>query len=402
MKSKPRILIVDDEKSIANMLQKALGASGYEAEVVYRGEDALRRVRESPPDLILLDVMMPEMDGYEVCRALKGDAKTAIIPIIMTTALTDRKERHEGMAAGADDYLTKPIDSVDLVLRVGNAVRMKALYDDLQHSYAQLRDLEALRDHLVHLIVHDMRTPLQGILGYLQLLEARADSKGREYLRQAQESGAILTRLTEDLLSVHQMQSGQIELRPTPVALGEVWAEARSALAAMATMQDVELVESIPEDCAPLQVDRDLIRRVLLNLVGNALKYAPRGGRIEIRVEEVARLARKPAGNGAAERAEACSPPPGDGAAAEPAGEAAAPSWTVVSVQDNGPGILPEYHEKIFEKFGVVEAMQVGSRRSTGLGLTFCKLAVEAHGGRIGVESDKDQGCTFWFALPRV
>src|SRR5262245_16527822 len=110
MTPKPKILIVDDEKPIAHMLQKGLSAAGYDAEVVYRGEDALRRVRTDPPDLILLDVMMPEMDGYEVCRALKSDSKTAIIPIIMTTALSDRKERHEGMAAGADDYLTKPID----------------------------------------------------------------------------------------------------------------------------------------------------------------------------------------------------------------------------------------------------------------------------------------------------
>ena len=388
MKAKPKILIVDDEKPIAHMLQKGLTAAGYEAFVVYRGEDALQRVRTEPPDLILLDVMMPEMDGYEVCRALKSDARTAIIPIIMTTALSDRKERHEGMAAGADDYLTKPIDSVDLVLRVGNAVRMKSLYDDLQRSYGQLRDLEALRDHLVHLIVHDMRTPLQGILGYLQLLETRADPKGLEYLKQAQASGAMLTRLTDDLLSVHQMENGQIELRQTPATLADIWAEVCVTLAPMATLQEVTFVADIPDTIPPLEMDRDLIRRVLINLVANALKYAPQGGAIEIRTEPSAVLARPAAGDG--------------GAAALARDERELIEWIVVSVQDYGPGIPAEYHEKIFEKFGVVEAMQVGARRSTGLGLTFCKFAVEAHGGRIGVESAQDQGCLFWFALPRL
>ena len=386
MKTKARILVVDDEKPISHMLERSLSAAGYDVEVSHRGSDALARIRKHPPDLMLLDVMMPEMDGYEVCRIVKGDPRTAIIPIIMVTALADRKERHEGMAAGADDYLTKPIDPIDLVLRVGNAVRMKALYDDLQRSYGQLSDLEALRDHLVHLIVHDMRTPLQGILGYLQLLEIQASKKQKQYLRQAQESGELLTRLTDDLLSVHQIENGQIELRRTTATVGELWGEARSALTSTATMQGVEMVSSIPPEDFTLSVDRDLIRRVLLNLVGNALKYTPRGGRIRVSAREVKRVGKGLPGSLPVVRA-TDEQPPG--------------SWVVISVQDTGPGIPKDYYEKIFEKFGVVEAMQVGARRSTGLGLTFCKLAVEAHGGRIGVKSEVAQGCTFWFALPR-
>jgi signal transduction histidine kinase len=260
---------------------------------------------------------------------------------------------------------------------------MKSLYDDLQRSYGQLRELEALRDHLVHLIVHDMRTPLQGILGYLQLLERGADEKQRRFLRQAQENGEILARLTEDLLTVHQMENGQLVLDCTPASVGDLCTEVCSALAGLAKMQEVDLVSEVPPGQVQVVADRGLLRRVLLNLVGNALKFTPAKGRVELSAREV----------GADVQAAGTSPEPGfEAPAAEP--------WILVTVRDTGPGIPREYHDKIFEKFAVVDTMQPGGRRSTGLGLTFCKLAVEAHGGRIGIQSDVSQGCTMWFMMP--
>ncbi len=375
-KQAAKILVAEDDQHISRMLKDYLSAAGYDVSVVHRGHDAIDFVQKTPPDLILLDVMMPGIDGFEVCRRLKAAPETAIIPIIMTTALADRDKRLQGISAGADDYLTKPIDPKDLMLRVGNAVRMKSLYNDLERSFSQLRDVENLRDNLMHLIVHDLRSPIQSILGYLDLVKKTATDKQARYIGEAQESGRILERLISDLLTVHQLESGKIDIKCQDTRIGSIWSEAKPALSGIASMRKVEMVSFIPPDAFPIYADPNLVRRVVINLVDNALKFTPSGGRVEISAREV----HKSAG----QQPEASTQN----------------SWAVVSVQDTGPGIPPEYYTKIFEKFGTVQARQAGARSSTGLGLAFCKLAIEAHGGRIGVQSQVGVGSMFWFALP--
>ena len=135
------------------------------------GKQALEQVSELPPDVILLGVVMPEMNGYEVCRRIKENPATAPIPVLIVTALSDRDEKLQGIDAGASDFLTKPIDTRDVILRVRNAIDTKHLFDQLQDSYEGLKELETLRDDLTHMIIHDMRSPLTGISGYLQLVK---------------------------------------------------------------------------------------------------------------------------------------------------------------------------------------------------------------------------------------
>ena len=359
------VLVVDDEATNRELLCDLLSIHGYETAEAEDGESALQQVGSCEPDTILLDVMMPGLDGFEVCRRLKADPATAPIPVLLVTALAGRQDRLTGIEAGANDFLTKPIDSQDVVLRVRNAVRLKRLYDQVRESYEKLRDLEHLRDNLTHMIVHDMRSPLTGLAGHLQLFEMDAAGKlnddDREDLQNALTAANMLTDMVSSLLDVSRLESGEMPLGRSMNNLADVVTGAIENLGVL--VRKCEVIREAPAEQVDAFCDADVTRRIVANLVANALKFAPEGGEVRIRVSR-------------------------DDSAAR------------IAVSDNGPGIPPEYLERIFEKFGQVDTRKTGTRYSTGLGLTFCKLATEAQGGDIGVQSVLGQGSTFSFTLP--
>jgi len=317
------------------------------------------------PHAILLDIMMPEMDGFEGCRQLKANPATAPIPVLMITALSFREDRLKGIEVGASDFLSKPVDTRDVELRTRNAIHSKQLYDRLQDSFQQLQKLELLRDNLTHMIVHDMRSPLQGITGHLELLEmSLGESLGEDDKSSLQSTIASAQKLVEmisSLLDVSRMEAGQMPLNREVCDLGKVAEEAVKLLGGLFTQSPV-VIERSPEG-SELICDKEIMQRIISNLLGNAAKYAPRGSEIRLSIQRL-------------------------------------PDTLRVSVIDRGPGIPPEYHSVIFEKFGQAGLDARRTAYSTGLGLTFCKLAVEQHGGQIGVESEPGKGSTFWFTLP--
>lgn len=359
------VLVVDDEEVNREMLRDMLESKGYRVTEAVDGEQSLQLVAKEPPDVILLDVMLPGMDGFAVCRQLKEDPHTAQIPILLITALTERRYRLTGIEAGADDFLSKPIDTQDVILRVRNAVYTKHLFDQLQENYQQLRELETLRDNLTHMIVHDLRSPLMGVIGYLELISMRTegtlDAKTAEDLKKAIDIAGSFSRMITSLLDVSRLEAGEMPLHIMQCDLSMVAQEAIATLGSLIEQRPVAFEP--PPEPVWVSCDPELIRRVIANLVSNALNFTPRNGEVRIQME-------------------------GDNAQV----------W--VRVMDTGHGIPPEYHKKIFEKFGQMETRQEGRKYSTGLGLTFCKLAVEAHGGTIGVESTVGKGSTFWFVLP--
>lgn len=358
-----KVLIVDDDSYVCATMEALLKNEGHQLLFASSGAEGQAKALAEHPDVILLDVMMPEMDGYEVCRRLKADPATAAIPVLLVTALTERKERLKGIEAGANDYLTKPIDAQDLRLRVRNAIYTRKLYDQLQQSFEQLKELEALRDNLTHMIVHDMRSCLGSVLGFAQLLKASAKSKLDEretnFLNKVERNTNLLLDMVISLLDISRLEAGQMPLRMNPCNLYDLTRAAIQPLEALLGGRTVEVQR--PEPPFTVICDLDLTRRVLANLVGNAIKYTGDDGRIEVCFERL-------------------------------------PQAVKVLVKDNGPGIPREMHKRIFEKFsqGRSEQRALG----VGLGLAFCKLAVEAHGGSIGVESDVGCGSTFWFILP--
>ena len=360
-----RVLVVDDTEANRILLQEILEIDGHEVLVAADGAEALRVASAERPDLVLLDVNMPGMDGLEVCRRLRAGQETTALPIILVTALADRAHRLDGIAAGANDYLTKPIDRPDLSIRVRNALKLRRLHVELAGQYRKLQELEQMRDGLVHMLVHDLRTPLTGVSVYLQLAQDRlaeldgSDPELTQNLQAMAESVDRLSGMVSDVLDVSRLESNAMPLQPVELDLRGLAAEAVKSLG---HCDHAVVIQGDGTGPVPAKVDPDLMRRVIANLVGNALKFSPRGG--EVRVDVV-------------------------GAA----------SGVELRVSDQGRGIPPEYHQRIFEKFGQANggATKV---RSSGLGLTFCKLAVEAHGGTIGVESEEGAGSTFWIRLP--
>jgi two-component system, sensor histidine kinase and response regulator len=361
--SLPNILVVDDTAENLRLLASMLGAQGYEVRPVTNGRQALQAVERDPPDLVLLDINMPEMNGYEVCAALKARERSRDVPVIFLTALGDVSDKVRAFEVGGVDYVTKPFQVEEVLARVRTHVALRHARRDLEQSYTRLRELEKLRDDLVHMVVHDMRSPLMVMLGHLQLLRESSKAVLGENisdLEAAAQSARALTRLASDLLDVSRLEDGKLPLDRAPHDVGALAAEVGRSLGVLDRERTIELeIGPLP----PVNCDAGIVRRVLENLIGNAVKHTPAGARVKIAVGAGRRCAR-------------------------------------IRVIDAGPGVPPEARTRVFDKFETLAARKDQRYHSAGLGLAFCKLAVEAHGGRIGIESAEPNGSIFWFELP--
>ncbi len=368
----PDILVVDDAPANLRLLSEMLKDHGYRVRPVPCGKRAILAAQKELPDLILLDINMPDMNGYEVCEHLKADATLKEIPVLFLSALDEMTDKIKAFSVGGVDFITKPFQFEEVEVRVQTHLKLHRLQMErdfqnrqLMENFDRLKKLEALRDDLIHMIVHDMRSPLMGITGYLEMLEMDAGGKLNpeelDMLQSSRSCGKVLGEMVNSLLDVSRLEQGEMPVDKASANLDELIQMALDSLGSL-TM-GVPLRHLNPSPSILVDCDVGLITRVIANLVGNAIKFLPQGGTVTVSSE--------PWGVGAK-----------------------------LCVADTGIGIPLEYREKIFEKFGQVEARNERMANSTGLGLAFCKLAVEAHGGQIGVESEVGKGSTFWFTLP--
>lgn len=356
------ILVVDDTPANLQLLTVMLKERGYKVRPAPSGAMALRAAQITPPDLVLLDINMPEMDGYEVCARLKADARLRDIPVLFISALTDSQDKVRAFQAGGVDYVTKPFNFEEIDARVRTHLELRRQKQELAASLVRLQEVERLRDSLTHMIAHDMRSPLLVIgmtFEFLLPLIEKADAEVAALARDAQREAASNIEMITQMLDVSRMEAGALKPKLAPGNVEEVVRRGVEGLRALAGKR--RLLVSAP---GPLEAefDADLVRRVVANLVSNAIKFTTAEGEVRVALKSQSGLIR-------------------------------------VEVIDNGRGIAPEQHRKIFEKFGQVED-KGKPRIGTGLGLTFARMAIEAHGGQIGVESAVGQGSTFWFSLP--
>jgi len=369
------ILVADDVPANVELLLAQLHTLGYRTVEAIDGPSAVEMAFRHRPDLCILDVSMPAGDlgvedrqtGFEVCRRIKRDPRTARIPVIFVTALNDTTDRVKAIEAGGDDFLTKPHNRLVLGARVRSLLKLKAATDALEDSYRKLRELEKVRDDLMKMIVHDLKTPLTSVLATTEMLldgDFGAVSPGqRQALSDAEGKAEDLLALINDLLEVARIEDTSLRLDLTPIAPGAFVSELAHEWAMRLQQARGTVTTDVSDDAQVFEADRALLKRVFSNLVQNALTHAGKG--VHIRLSARA-----------------------DGRS------------VLFTVADDGPGIPPEYHELIFRKFERVKSAAEGGTRSSGLGLAFCKLVVDAHGGRIWVQSRVGEGSAFHVLLP--
>ena len=364
------VLVVDDDAANREVLSRRLTRQGHGVMTASSGSDALERVRQAAFDLVLLDIMMPDMDGYEVLRHLKADDRLQHIPVIMISALSEVQSVVRCIEAGAEDYLTKPFNPTLLKARVGASLGRKrgrdretVLFEQLQKNYKRLQEVEKLRDDMRNMIVHDLRTPLTAVIVGVEMLEKHGglNETQHEMMVIAAGGGKTLLRMINDLLDVEKMESGATQLQYEELSADALVAGAVGQVVSLAEEGKTALVTEIASGLPPFRGDANLLSRTLVNLIANAIKFTP-AGTVTI-------------------------------AASEQTGNIR------FAVGDTGDGIPSEAFERIFEKFGQLDSHK---KVGTGLGLAFCKLAVEAHGGHIEVESTPGVGSLFSFTIPLV
>ncbi len=365
------LLVVDDNEENRDVLARRLRRQGHWAVTASGGQEALATLAGQPFDMVLLDIMMPDMDGYEVLSRIKTNPQTSRLPVIMISALDEMESVARCIEMGAADYLPKPFNPTLLRARIGASLREKRTHDRelrytaiLAENFRKLQELERLRDDLTHMIVHDLRTPLTSLLTGLQTVPAVGDLSDlqAEILEIAVDGGQTLLGMINDLLDVEKMEQESVPLERVPLTAAGLIERATAQVALLAQSSGLTLVAEALMSLPLFLGDEDKLRRTLVNLLGNAIKFTPTGGTITMSAEA----------NG---------------------------DDVLFSVRDTGEGIPLEAFDRIFEKFGQVKNRKAGRKMSTGLGLAFCKLAVEAHGGRIWVESQAGRGSTFFFTI---
>ena len=366
------ILLVDDVVANLTLLLDVLKQEGYQLRPVTDGRLALRAAKAQPPDLILLDIDMPNLDGFQVCERLKSMPETQHIPVIFLSAFDQPCDNVAAFTAGGVDYVTKPFQVEEVLQRVSTHLNIQALKRCLEGRNQELqernRELEKLRKtqaNLVHMIVHDLRSPLAGVLGYLELLQiAGGDSLSQEIqddVSRAVEACNSANDLVSCLLDIARLESAVMPLNIDTFDLRDV------ALKAIKTQQSVKGQRqiSVRHDEEPVWVraDNGLTLRVIVNLLQNAVRATTDDGQIFITVSQETQCAK-------------------------------------LQVKDNGRGIQPEQLPKLFEKFAQADLRHQHRDSGFGIGLAFCRLAMESQLGTVNVESQPDHGSCFWITLP--
>ncbi|RMH69743.1 MAG: hybrid sensor histidine kinase/response regulator [Gemmatimonadetes bacterium] len=357
---KQTILVVDDNPMNLRVLFDYLKASGFKTLIATSGERAIQQVERLQPDLILLDIMMPGIDGFETCRRLKSNLTTQDIPVIFMTALSDTEDKLRGFRVGAVDYITKPFHQEEVLARINTHLT-------LRNQKTELSELNATKDKFFSIIAHDLKSAFTSLLGFSQLITESIDQFEKDqiknYISMMHSTTENTFKLLENLLAWSRIQNGMMEYDPEYIDLYQLSSDNINILKKMAEQKSIQLEHHITQGQFQVFVDPNMIKTVFRNLISNALKFTEPGGRVEI----------------GAQRME---------------------SQVKVHILDTGVGIRADAIPKLFNIAESHRTNGTAGEKGTGLGLILCKELVETNHGTIWVESEAGQGSTFYFTLP--
>ncbi len=350
------ILIVDDTPSNLSVLVDTLSETGYKLMVAEDGEDAIAQTARAQPDLILLDVMMPGVDGFETCRRLKAQPNTRDIPVIFMTALTDTAEKVRAFAGGAVDYITKPIQHEEALARINTHLTMRRLRLELQEQLS-------FKERFMRIAGHDLRNPLCLILMSGELARRKGATPAvAEYLESINSSAQQMRRIIDTFLNIRKpgdTQRGPMDRSDLNLIAAAVTAQNEPALERKNLLLSLELADNLPL----AKAEAGCVYQALSNYVSNAIKFHPLGGRIVVRTHRVETKLR-------------------------------------AEIQDQGPGVPAHERDRLFVEYSRFSTPTTGGEESTGLGLSIVKQLIEAEGGTVGAEFPPEGGSIFWFEVP--
>jgi CheY-like chemotaxis protein len=361
--SKYSILIVDDEEINIDILVEALG-NNYDLSVTMDGETALQAIADHPPDLILLDIMMPGMDGYEVCRKIKADENTRDIPVIFVTVMTEEAGEIKGFDSGAVDYITKPLSPPRVQARVRTHLALHAAQKKLKHQNQALREAARLREEIESIMRHDIKTPLSAIIGVPQLLlmDTGRDPGEVQQLRMIEQSGYRLLQMINLSLDLMKMERGVYTLEPAPVDLLDLIGKIARELEPILTAKGISLILNVDgrppviEAAFPVYGEELLCYCMLSNLLKNPFEASPQDAAVSIDFIT--------------------------GATAE--------------IHIRNAGTVPaDIRDRVFDKY-----VTANKDSGIGLGTYSAKLTAETQGGTVALDSSQDRHTTVTVQMP--
>jgi two-component system, sensor histidine kinase and response regulator len=371
------VLVVDDSEQYLEIITAMLESRGHSVRVAHGGHEALTLARAKPPDLVLLDIHMPDLNGFEVCRELRKTWSAPQLPVLFLSAGSDAQDKVRAFELGGVDYVTKPFQIAEVLARVEVHLQLKRLQQqsvdrasELERMNQRLRQLEVARRRVIEAVVHDLKNPLTPLLKNTEWLLREGLSSAplgghdetRDVLRDVHLAASHMHRMVLSLLDVARATEVALVPQLEPVALVP-WLEDSLDLARLHVRSNPQRLVA-QADSVAAKFDPGLIARVLQNLLENALKYSPHASPVRVT-----------AGLG-----------PNGGLR--------------LTVQDQGKGIPPADRERIFDAWARLDEHDAQARVSHGLGLAFCRQAVEAHGGVIRVEAAVPTGARFVVELP--
>lgn len=364
--SPPLVLIVDDLPQNLAILGNILRDEGYQLAIANNGKQAISIAISRTPDLILLDIAMPEMDGLTACSILKNSNITAGIPVIFLTARIEPEDILNGFKVGAVDYITKPFKAGELLARVSTHLELKKARDLIFKQKNELSQALSTKNKLFSIVSHDLKSPFSGLLLMSNLMVENYETYSREDLLESlvlvRDTADQVHSLIQNLLNWARLQNQSLSFNPASLLLSEEVTKSLEVLKLNSSKKSIDTIVDIHHDTMVI-ADTDLIRIIIHNLIGNAIKFSHPGGQIYLSAESI-------------------------------------DNHILIKVRDEGVGISAEKIGKIFVDGISSTTTGTANEHGSGLGLLLCKEMVEKMGGTIGVSSESEKGSTFWFTLP--